>query len=238
MQRGSAIIRSLGFCAALLGTILLPAFAETAQLDSELREQQKKASEGDAQSAFALGNAYDTGTNTVADPVEAKKWWRKAAELGHPDASFHLAQRLLRENNASEAIIWLKRAGELGHAGALGNLGFLYEQGRGVAPNLRMAYFYYLQAADLGLAEAMWNLANLYGSGQYLGESDMMQGCIWSRRAARFASEKEEALRELLGKITPLIEQSLDAEELRACHRLADAWKPEKLPAPQLPVQQ
>jgi TPR repeat protein len=54
---------------------------------------------GDAQAALALGGTYDPLVlkrlgviSFAADPAQAREWYRKAADLGSPDASQRIAQ--------------------------------------------------------------------------------------------------------------------------------------------------
>src|SRR3546814_18466698 len=44
------------------------------------------AEHGDADAQFNLGQAYKLGRGVAADPAEAEKWYRKAAEQGHYQA--------------------------------------------------------------------------------------------------------------------------------------------------------
>lgn len=41
---------------------------------------------GGPDSQILVGHAYETGKDTERDPVAAVKWYRKAAEQGHPKA--------------------------------------------------------------------------------------------------------------------------------------------------------
>jgi TPR repeat protein len=67
---------------------------------------------------FALGALHGGGHDLPTDRAVAIKWFRAAAELGHPTAALMLG-RYLRKGlvgpvNALEAQHWLNRALELG----------------------------------------------------------------------------------------------------------------------------
>jgi hypothetical protein len=60
---------------------------------------RRAAERDDPQAALALGGTYDPSVlkrlgiiNYLADPAQAREWYRKAAELGSPDASLRLDQ--------------------------------------------------------------------------------------------------------------------------------------------------
>lgn len=60
---------------------------------------RRAAERDDPQAALALGGTYDPSVlkrlgiiNFLADPAQAREWYRKAAELGSPDASLRLNQ--------------------------------------------------------------------------------------------------------------------------------------------------
>jgi ankyrin repeat protein len=54
------------------------------------------ANKGDAQAQFAVGCACSLGLGTKKDSREASQWWRRAAEQGHPAASFNLGSGYMR----------------------------------------------------------------------------------------------------------------------------------------------
>jgi TPR repeat protein len=65
---------------------------------------RRAAEHDDAQAALALGGTYDPVVlrrlgiiNFHADPGQAREWYRKAAELGSPDASLRLEQLVQSE---------------------------------------------------------------------------------------------------------------------------------------------
>jgi TPR repeat protein len=60
---------------------------------------RRAADRNDPQAALALGGTYDPAVlkrlgiiNFHADPAQARDWYRRAAELGSPDASLRLDQ--------------------------------------------------------------------------------------------------------------------------------------------------
>jgi TPR repeat protein len=53
---------------------------------SEFDRLRIRAHLGGADSQLLVGYAYDTGEGAEKDPVAAVKWYRKAAEQGHPKA--------------------------------------------------------------------------------------------------------------------------------------------------------
>jgi TPR repeat protein len=60
---------------------------------SEVDRLKVRATLGGADSQLLVGHAYETGKGVKQDPKEAMRWYRKAAEQGHPKA-FGLIGRL------------------------------------------------------------------------------------------------------------------------------------------------
>jgi TPR repeat protein len=60
---------------------------------SEFDRLRIRAHLGGADSQLLVGYAYDTGEGTAKDPAAAVKWYRKAAEQGHPKAFGLLGQK-------------------------------------------------------------------------------------------------------------------------------------------------
>jgi hypothetical protein len=61
----------------------------------------------------------------------------------------------------SEAAKWVRRAAELGYARAQLDLGYLYEQGKGVPMDYIVAYMWYKAAVDRGERRGITPLRNL-----------------------------------------------------------------------------
>lgn len=60
-----------------------------------------------ADSYFNYGWLFDTGTGVAADPAEAGKWYRQAADLGSSRAQYNLAMLSLRAGDRVGAMEWL-----------------------------------------------------------------------------------------------------------------------------------
>lgn len=110
------------------------------------------AEQGNADSQFWLGVAYEQNWFGTADNIEAAKWLRLAAEQGHPDAQTSLGQAYEYadgvEQNYALAAKWYRKAAEhvpnSGGAGVgIDGLARLYEQGLGVHRDYVQAYMWF-----------------------------------------------------------------------------------------------
>lgn len=81
----------------------------------DIRRFQPAAERGDVLAQYNLGAAYASQWR----PVEASRWFRKAAELGSPDAEYRLAVNYTRGDgvpeDATEAYAWFDVAAAQGH---------------------------------------------------------------------------------------------------------------------------
>lgn len=135
-----------------------------------------------AQSDFYRGeDSYARG-----DYVEARRWYRQAAEQGSVSAQVNLGVMCVDGQGGpqddQEAAYWYSRAAEQGDALAQFNLGAMYAEGQGVAPNLDEAMRWYHQAADQGNAPAQFSLGVLYE--QTPGTIHLQEALQWYRKAA------------------------------------------------------
>ena len=80
-----------------------------------------EAKRGNARCQVILGSAYRNGTGVTRDPVEASRWYRKAAEQGSDVGQYELG--LLYESglgvpkDAIQAVGWFRKAADQGLAG-------------------------------------------------------------------------------------------------------------------------
>ena len=86
---------------------------------------------------FCLGFAYWSGTGPVPkDPAQSARWWKQAAERGHPGAQTMLAYQYGRglgvARSDADAVRLLRAAIAQGYGDGMFNLGRLYARGQGV----------------------------------------------------------------------------------------------------------
>ena len=62
----------------------------TQKLTQALPALRVDAEAGVVEAQYRLGALYDDGEGVVADAAEALKWYRRAAEAGHPRAQWRL----------------------------------------------------------------------------------------------------------------------------------------------------
>jgi TPR repeat protein/tRNA A-37 threonylcarbamoyl transferase component Bud32 len=130
----------------------------------------EEAKRGNARCQVILGNAYRNGTGVARDPVEASRWYRKAAEQGSDIGQYELG--LLYESglgvpkDATQAVSWFRKAADQGLARAQNRVGVAYENGSTGPSNVVVAADWYRKAADQGYAAAQANLGRLYLQGR------------------------------------------------------------------------
>jgi TPR repeat protein len=154
------------------------------------------------------------------------RWYTAAAEQGHAEAQNSVGSGLQADKKFAEARQWYEKAAGQNHALATNNLAYLYDLGLGVAQDRQRAFQLYSQAADLAWAEAMWNLANMYGAGQLGKPPDLVQACIRTLRASRFAGSEEHQLHAQVKRVTPMLERRLSSADMESCRQQAQAWSP------------
>lgn len=112
------------------------------------------ATEGDADAAFNLGQAYRLGRGVPVDLAKAQTWLEKAARFGHLDAQTTLGLLLFDSGNQKAAMGWLEKAAERGEPRAMLVYGTALYNGDGVLKDPLMAYVYVSRAAAQGLEPA------------------------------------------------------------------------------------
>jgi len=134
------------------------------------------AEKGNSDCQTSMGLLYQAGDKIPggvnADPAEAARWYRMAADQDHTEAIFHLAQLYLMgqgvKQDDAEAVKWFRKGSELGSADAQWNLGKCYQVGQGVAKDNVQAYALWVAAIDgaedpdqkAGMSEQLDKLGN------------------------------------------------------------------------------
>ena len=171
---------------------------------------RKAALQGDALAEFGLGNLYFHGRGVAEDKAEALKWWRQAAEQNVAVAQDALGQYYFQTASQGPAfaskyiaaVNWLNRAAEQGYVGSMNNLAYLYENGYGVAQDLKTACRWYREAAEKNVAKAQSNLGLMYQEGSVVPR-DFVEAYKWFKLSAlqgdaigrRYVEEYDDAHR-------------------------------------------
>jgi len=155
---------------------------------------EKAAAQGAPYALYTLGRAMEeSGGPALADPVRAADLYRRAAQLGHPQAALRYGLALndgigVRKDPAT-AQTWLLQAEKNGvpeAALALGDISARLAVSRDKAANasaLKIAIAWYEAAAHAGVASAQFKLANAYLAGASVPR-DPQQAQQWYVRAA------------------------------------------------------
>ena len=117
---------------------------------------EKAADKGQADAMTNLGFLYDNGQGVAQDRGKAREWYLKVL-LTYIASS--MSQRSTR--GLSQAREWYEKAADKGDARAMTYLGFLYNNGQGVAQDYVKAREWYEKAADKGDQSAKTNLHKL-----------------------------------------------------------------------------
>lgn len=146
------------------------------------------ANNGDARAQYLVAQMSDNGLGPVAlDPVDAARWYTRAAEKNNADAQFALANAYSIGRGVpvdpSQAIKWLTRAADNGHVTAMMSLAGMYETGIAEARDPEKAAEWTQRAAQAGSVNALY----LYGVRLMVGDGvprDEKTAELWMQRAA------------------------------------------------------
>lgn len=159
------------FVLVLVTGLFSPSFALDSALENlPLTKKMQLAKAGDPDAKMALGEAYELGLDTKADPVRAAKWYREAALVGNLEAQFRLAKLVSKgapglSADKPTAIKLLQSAAKLGHPNAQNLLGLMLQNGDGIAKDEKAAVELYKKAAEQKLGVAETNLGVMYLKG-------------------------------------------------------------------------
>jgi uncharacterized protein len=169
-------------------------------------KMKESAEAGHLPAIAAMGYFHDQGIKTPRDPALAEKWFRMAAERGHPVSQYNLAKILVARDtppphgNESdlakqwlEGVDWFHKAAEGGMKEARSAYGIILMRGDyGTKANPRKATTFLIPAAESGDLEAMNALGYLYQTGNGVNQ-DRAAAEIWFRKAAEGGNIKAMA---------------------------------------------
>src|SRR5262249_3261342 len=112
-------------------------------------------------------DAETAASSSTIEPSQIENACRAAlaTDPANPTLMFRLGRALSLGNKPREAIKYYLDAADRSHAGAMVDLGYMFEQGLGVPKNLATALVWHERAAERGHAGAMIHLGQLSENG-------------------------------------------------------------------------
>ncbi|NCN84716.1 MAG: hypothetical protein GW808_01940 [Sphingomonadales bacterium] len=147
-----------------------------------INEWRGPADKGDADAQFNLGQAYKLGRGVPQDLALAEKWYKKAADQGHLQASDNYGLVLFQANRRAEALPYLQASSQRGEPRAQYVLGTGHFNGDFVEKDWVKAYALMTRASAQQLPQATANLAQM---DRYIPVEDR-------RRAVELAGKMEQ----------------------------------------------
>jgi TPR repeat protein len=136
------------------------------------------AEQGEVAAQVKVGTMHLHGMSVKRDPVEALKWFHKAAKQGNSEAQYNLGNlygtpHFGIELDQEESVKWYRQAAEHGNADAQYSLGAKYFKGEGLPQDYVMGYAWMEVAARQGHFSAP-NYRDLIG--MILSADDLEKG--------------------------------------------------------------
>ena len=193
---------------------------------------RERAEAGDAEAQYQLVRAdphnwdFSATYNNTKETQETMNWIRKAAEQGHPQAQYHLANCFQYGKgvnaDATESVKWYRRAAAQGVDNACLFLGSAYLHGHGLPKDATMAAKWFRQGAKSDLS-SRFALGELYLEGNGVPK-DLVQALMWFELySATGVPIPKPEMRDTCAK-------EMTSEQIAEAKRLASEWKPESSP--------
>lgn len=144
------------------GQALLTANAhDTAEFAAGLALLKKSAAADYMEAQLALGHVYAQFHVLPDAAAECARWYRQAAERGHPVAQDRLADLYMLGRGVprddAQALHWYARTAAQAYPHALCNLAYMQDEGLGAPPDARAAAENYLRAVALADPRGLFN---------------------------------------------------------------------------------
>jgi uncharacterized protein len=175
------------------------------------RMQRQRAAQGNPEDEFQLGKSYEIGqpeynrleqkVEMKKDPIEAVKWYRRAAKHGSNDAAAALglmyeSGKQITQDYKKAADLYLLAA-KRGDEWSQHAVGILYQDGKGVRQNFSEAAYWYQKSAEQGNPYAALSLGRLHFFGTAVPQNDE-KALYWTGSAACYGLPQAKSLLEFI----------------------------------------
>lgn len=168
------------YAQAFLGSIYDRALGVPPDRDLAYRLYSLAVEKGDAEVLYIVATKMTWPYKMGLTPV---KLFTLAANQGHAESQYRLAEHHMSQFEFEAAYNWLLKATEQGLADAQVRMGDLYDNGFHVPEDRELALKWYMLAADQGLANAQRRLGRKYAEGKGVAQSSE-KSLIWFTLAA------------------------------------------------------
>jgi len=155
-----------------------------------------KASGGDKEAQYELGERYFFGYEVQQDKTQAFNFYQMAADQHHADAIYALAYMTYSGDGVpqdkTQSVMLLKQVADQTNSQVHTILGFLYYFGEGVSTNKAAAFEWFEKAAEENSAEGQYCAAWLLYDGDGVPQ-DKVQAAAWLKKAAEQDHSKAQA---------------------------------------------
>lgn len=159
---------------------------------AEIAALRLQAAEGDTVLQYKLGCFFKLFP-AQGKPLEFHEWLARAAQHGHADACWELAEAYLMEEllpaDYVQAHQWLKLGAALNQVNCLYNLGVQYAHGSGVAKNEQLAIDFTRRGAELGDPPSLYNMVMFHAKG-FGVPKDLSAALPWAEKLAATGDER------------------------------------------------
>lgn len=179
----------------------------------------------DTMANLFLKGRDDGGRGVARNPLEAKRLYTIASELGQTNAMNNLGKLYLGDAlgapDVETGINWLTRASELGNRFAPFTLGRIYRDGKLVEHDYMLAIALFERSADLGFAPARIAIGRMFQNGQGVNKSKSEAGFNYFLASLTADRKRPKQQEEALQRLTDL---KLSGKALAAVQARAQEW--------------
>jgi TPR repeat protein len=152
---------------------LIAAYQESKALRAQLAKLQRE---------LEIAKAADKNTAEIESAYAKEAEQLSANELAETGDDYNFGRKDITIDYV-RAVEFYKRAAAMGHIRAQYNLGWMYENGRGVTEDDKLAVDWFRKAAEQGYARAQYYLGVMYANGIGVTEDDKL-AVDWYRKTA------------------------------------------------------
>jgi serine protease Do len=186
------------------------------------------AKSGYAEAIYQMANFHENGDHVRKNLELAEDMYEEACEKEFSRSCNTLAIRKLNSFEDKEAAEYLEKAIEYGSVLALHNMGYLYEQGRGVDKSDEKAFEYFEKAAMLGSNVAQYSMFWFNYKGK-ITRKNYAKAYTWLLVSETESQSEEDLIegwsRDVPAKARFFLERMLNKDQLRTAKADARSLK-------------